>query len=557
MVGVWRSDRTARAFGFTTWVSYREFEHFVEECSQTLLVPICALAVLMSFSRSGVLVLLVSCVTALFLLLNAGRLSRQTFAVLTASGLAVCLGLSIYGYDSLSSRFESAKSVASLNDRSRLWTAACEGFGDHLLCGTGLSSHRFIYPMYLTPQPGDDPSLFYTHAENGYVQIALETGAVGLGLALASMAFYFFWCATSLSGGCNQRSMLCFVAVLPALLANAVHSVTDFVWYVPGCMGVIAILGACACRLYQLDREQAGFRQVLGGSLTSSGQERLLRWWPLQSSRFPRSGMVSWQTPLHRYLALKRSLVRLNCHTAYDEIQANSEERKEILIAQLDELENVLDERPNWAEAHACKTEVHRKLFHEFQATSDNPYNMRMIRDTVMNSCGSLEAALEWLPRGVGPHYIHLNSALLHARRAVQLGPLQGKAYLILAELSFLEEGDVPTNPEYVRQAYAVRPNHGDVLFEIGSEVNSSGHFQEGLAFWKRSFQRGPEYQDRIIQALTAVGMPANQIIQVFHPDADAMQIMLQHYRRPELKGELECVLAANATACESKARGL
>jgi O-antigen ligase/tetratricopeptide (TPR) repeat protein len=529
----------------------------LENALKAILVPLCVLAVLMSFSRGGVLALLVSCVTALFLLQNAGRLSRQTFAVLAGSGLVVCLGLSIYGYDALSSRFESAKSLASLDDRSRLWAAACEGFADHPLCGTGLSSHCSVYPIYLTPQPGDSTSLYYTHAENGYVQMALETGTIGLGLALVVLGFYFFWCARTLSNEGNPRNSLCFVAVLPALLANTVHSATDFVWYVPACMGVIAVLGACACRLYQLERHEAG--------VASPGwRVPHLAWAGMAIALVTAVGVslpVLWQGvladgPWNRYLALKRSLIQFNRTTAYDDVQDESETRKEILSAQLDELASVLGARPNWAEAQACKAEVHRDLFHEFQSTAENEFDLRMIRETVRDNFDSVEEAREWLPRGIGEHCVHLDAALRHAHRALELDPLQGEGYLTLAQLAFLEGSSVPSKSAYAQQAFRVRPHHGDVLFEIGNEMTLSGRPDQALKYLKRSFAQGAVHQRRLIQALSG-NVPAQIFLQEFRPDADAMQIMVQHYRRPELEAELECVLVNHAIACEFKAKEL
>ncbi|MHB8902532.1 MAG: O-antigen ligase family protein, partial [Thermoguttaceae bacterium] len=524
---------------------------------KSLLVPICALAVLMSFSRGGAIALLVSAVTSLYLLLAGGKLSRQAFAGLTGLGLFVCLGLSIYGYDALAQRFESVASLTSLDSRSRLWSAACEGFGDHLACGTGLSSHGSVYPMYLEPDPETDAGVYYTHAENGYVQLALETGATGLALALTVAAICLFGCAAALTGTCDTRTVLCYAAIVPALLANLVHSAMDYVWYVPGCMSVVAILGACACRLYQLERRPAaaGSRLFSLPRFAWAGIAVLLVAFAGSSlpgfwRAFEADG--SW----NRYLFLKRSLVELNQRTAYDDIPAESESRKQILTGMIKELSGVLDLRPDWEFAHVCKAQTHRDLFHEMQSTAENEFDLRMIRETVLANFDSVEAAREWLPRGVGEHCIHLDAALQHAHRAAELGPLEGETYLLLAELSFLEERPVPGRSAYLDQAFRVRPYDGTILFEIGSELTLAGRFEESLTYLKRSFRCGREHQQRLIQAL-AGNVPAAEFLRTFRPDADALQLMVGHYRRPELAGELECVLAAHAVACEAKARSL
>ena len=160
------------------------------------------------------------------------------------------------------------------------------------------------------------------------------------------------------------------------------------------------------------------------------------------------------------------------------------------------------------------------------------------------------------MPRGIGEHYVHLEAALRHAHRAVEVDPLQGEAYLMLAQLAFLESSSVPSKSAYVEQAFRVRPHHGTVLFEIGNEMTLAGHPDRALKYLKRSFARGPEHQKRLIQTL-AGNVPVELFLREFRPDADAMQIMVGHYRRAELKAELDSVLAAHATACEAKAVNL
>jgi O-antigen ligase len=529
----------------------------LETMLKALFVPLCILAALMSFSRGGVLALLAGLATALFLLWRAGRMSGKSFALLAVAGLFVCVGLSIYGYDALSDRFDSTKSLASLSGRSRIWAAASDGLSDHPAVGTGLSSHRFVYPLYLEPTTEDD-SLEYTHAENGYVQIALETGLLGLGLALTALVFYFTWCSSTLRRALDPRVLLCFVAILPPLVANAVHSVIDYVWYVPGCMGVIAILGACACRLYQLEREQ---------------RESIARGWQLPRLAWAGGAILLVVTaaallpglwyafkadlPWNRYLLLRGSLARLDRDPSYEDIWARSEPRKQILVAIEKELSAVLSARPNWALAHARKAGVHLGLFNEYQLTAENSFDLRQLRETVLTGgFDSTDAAKEWLSRAVGEHRWHLDVALQHAHHAVRLCPLQGDAYILLAQLSFLEGPSAPTKTAYIDQAYQVRPHDGAVLFAIGEEAGLANRPEAALAFWKHSFRRGEQHQQRLIEVL-AGHLPAHAFLQEFQPDADATALMVRHYERPELAAELEIVRTAHAAACQAKAESL
>ncbi len=89
----------------------------------------------------------------------------------------------------------------------------------------------------------------FTHAENGYLQVALETGLPGLGLLLAGIATCWVWCRRSLRRANQRRLYLASAAVSAGLLASVVHSLVDFVWYIPSLMAVTVLLIACAYRL--------------------------------------------------------------------------------------------------------------------------------------------------------------------------------------------------------------------------------------------------------------------------------------------------------------------
>ena len=168
----------------------------------------------------------------------------------------------------------------------------------------------------------------------------------------------------------------------------------------------------------------------------------------------------------------------------------------------------------------------------------------------------SPEAAREWLGQAIGEHRRHLDFALRHAHRAVALGPLQGDAYVLLAQLSFLEPAGAPGKSAYIHQAYRVRPYDGAVLFAIGEEAGLANRPDLALEYWKRSFRCGPRHQQRLFEVL-AGHLPARAFLESFQPEAEAMSLMVRHYQRPELAGELPDVLAAHAAACQAKARTL
>lgn len=221
-----------------------------------------------------------------------------------------------------------------------------------------------------------------------------------------------------------------------------------------------------------------------------------------------------------------------------------------------DELAEVLEHQPQLAAAHARKAGVHLDLFNEHQLRAENSFDLRQIRETVLSNFNSPEAAREWLSRAVGEHRCHLDAALVHAHRALELGPLEGDAYILLAQLSFLEPPPSPGKSAYIHQAYRVRPHDGAVLFAIGEEAGLANRPDLALEYWKRSFRCGRQHQRRLIEVL-AGHLPAQAFLQTFHPDADALALMVRHYERAELASEFETVIAAHAAACQAKARAM
>jgi O-antigen ligase len=118
-------------------------------------------------------------------------------------------------------------------ERLAHWVAGIRMFRAHPVLGVGAGNYSAAYPRYQVP--GWDESL--THAHNYYINVAAETGALGLlaFLAVVVAALYLAWRATRATDthragqgaliGTNARALaIGFAAVLVAL---CVHNLTD------------------------------------------------------------------------------------------------------------------------------------------------------------------------------------------------------------------------------------------------------------------------------------------------------------------------------------------
>lgn len=503
---------------------------------------LCVLAVLLSLSRGGSAVMFLAAAACLLMLYRASLLDGKTILCLLGTGLLVVGSLGIYGYHLVSARlndFESISELDRLNQRRGVWQAGLAAAADYRWLGAGAGSHVQVVPMYL-PDNQVTQHFKYTHAENGYLQIAVELGVAGLLLLLAAIGLVGYWCLAVLAPGISQRELLCFAGILPGFVASLVHSLVDFVWYVPGCMVVVVLLAACACRLSQLVRQDtkplvvpvpraawlmAAPLLLLVGGLATPGL----------------FGAVLAEPKWHRASAQLETLAERDVPEEGDELGS--------IVA---DLNDVVAWQPDHALAHAMLTDAHLRLFEQAQGAGG--LDARQVRDAAVASKFASRAALDgWMSKAFGSSPQHLDVALKHARQAARLCPLHGAIYVRLAALLFLEGPRAPSKEHCLQQAVLLRPYDGSLLFEVGQEFAIAGDSETAYAYWIKSFQCGSRHQHRLIGIL-ASQLPARAFLETFPIDLPSLRLLEAEYRRRKQTDDLKEILAVHARAASHEA---
>ena len=159
-----------------------------------LLAGLMYLCLLFTYTRAAWLGLLVALVVNGFLLWGFVGLPRlwlaqaTKYAVILALVFAVLTGIAIRRSAwAMGQRFASSFQVKELSNiqRTMTWKGAVGIFRNHPLLGSGLGTFQVYLPQYQSPQ-------FYTtgvtvitdHAHNEFLEVAAETGAIGLGIFL-------------------------------------------------------------------------------------------------------------------------------------------------------------------------------------------------------------------------------------------------------------------------------------------------------------------------------------------------------------------------------------
>lgn len=486
-----------------------------------------AFAGLLTFSRGGVLVLVLAAAIATLLCVRLGALGRWSLVGLGVAALVVVGALGLFGYQPLARQMETLGSgeideIDPHTVRLSLWAADVQAFSHSPLLGAGAGSHAEVYPTFLATYVDKE----FTHAESGYVHLLLETGAIGALIAVALLCAALRWAGGTFFGDGQGQVKACAAAVLTGLIVSAVHSIWDFVWFIPACMSMTIVLAACGCRLWQLSRQRRDIG--VGGAASATPREFALSGfaWSIAAILLAgvgvlmvvnRTGPALAASGWERFLALRRA-----------ETELGEEVTADVLM---DPLADAIEHDPDNARLNLRMAAVCIRRFEFEQSKGDVPMPLAQIRDAARASAFADKAQQDaWINRITGENRKWLDLGLFYAHRALRLCPLQGEGYTVLAELSFLQGPQAFDQSRLIDQALRVRPNDAHVLYAAGRDAALAGDDERAIALWRKAFQREPKYRALIIAAV-APQIPAEEFLRHFTPNAAQSRELLAFYR--------------------------
>lgn len=498
-----------------------------------LLLGVLAFSVLFSLSRGGTVALGVSLVVMLGLLFRAKRLSGRAVGALLGMSLIAGSLFLMFGYEKVSDRLDDWES----DERLAVWKANWEILRDFPLFGTGLGSHAEACPMYYDPPFVE---VEFTHAENSYLQIASECGVLGLGLALLGVACCVKWCVRAINSQADARIRGLSAAISASLAANFVHAIVDFTWYIPGLMVIALLLAACAQRLDQLtgncgagtsqatEPSPSGARLLRGLGFVTAAIAVGCSLWALPQLEQLAQGEPHWFDYLHLAMPQKGPSAVTAAETNDPEV--SDAERIAQFKQRLSALSATAKLNPSHARAQLRLASSYLTAFDHVQQHSDAPLSLSQLRDAALAAqFESIDEMRAWLERAVGKNLKYLAAAARHAKRAAQLCPLQGQAYVHLAELRFLDDLDPQNTPALLQQALLVRPQSSAVQFAVGRQQWLDGQIDEALDSWKSAFHQDQSTQEQIL-ALLVGNVQAEVILNKLQPDLAALKRLESRY---------------------------
>jgi len=477
--------------------------------------------------------------------LLAGK--QLTYILLTA--LFVGIGVSVYCEDRLIDRLGdlTSGSVESLDrsgGRRMIWAANLAAISDGWLTGSGAGTHASIYPVYMTESW---PKVF-SHAENGYLQIATETGLPGIILLLIVFGCVLRWSLKFWTKDASREANACFGAVLAGLAISTVHSVVDFVWFVPATLLLPLLL---LIVLRQLAHLPTGRQDKVPGKSnpqTSRGEVTAIVGVAVAYSLVVLAGPAIASPAWSRYLATsaestitQRQALQVLSAGGDPHVLQRSHQKLEGTI---EALQQTLKADPYSADAHIRLARAYIQLFDVRGETRENRMPLGHLQSTVLT--GGFETSEEvtfWLERAVGADLQLLHAAKRHATIAAKLSPLEGMAYVYMANLSLFEQIDQQVAEAHLLQADLARPYDGDVLFEIGEQHLISGRLAQAVEYWQRCYRLPGSHRLSVVAAL-AGRLPAKEFLESFQPDWQTLRAVWQRYLAAGNREDLMLLLA-------------
>ena len=478
---------------------------------------LCGVAVLLSLSRAGIAVFAGASLVCAIILGAKSLIGRKAVGAILTVTIMTGIGAVIYGTQSLESRFESLAAAGSLEDassgRQQIWAAVMRGVPDFIGLGSGVGTHRYVYPKYVT----GDHRVEYSHAENGYLQVLLETGIAGASLLALGLLICGIWCFKAYRNSSSGRHAACLAAVAAGIAASVVHSVVDFVWYIPACVSMTIFMVAIAWRLSRRAEDTHSERSIAVPRFVWCGAAVAM------------CGMVYVSLGVHSASAIANNHWDSFHRMSLAEADLEFNDSATSLDQRIEQLEKLLEIDAANPRAHLNLASLLRLKFDEEQSKSGIPMPLAQIRDAANTSpFGTREALESWLGKILADRRAFLDRSLNHARQAVALCPLQGEAYVFMAELNFLRESNRDHELALIDQALRTRPEAPPVLVTAGREALLAGDDETGLSHFKKVFTLGGAYQRLVIQALGRQN--ADFFFEQFSFDTSALLSLRNHY---------------------------
>ena len=220
-----------------------------------VLLVVMVVALVMTRSRMGNTAFFISLLVAGAIGLVLSRRATRSTVILIASLIVIDIFIigAWFGVEKTVERIEQTTSQ-DVQERVDPAIYAVNMLRDYPVIGTGGGTFYNAYPQYR----GADILPYYDHVHNDYMQLATETGIVGLALLGAIVLLSFFAAVLALSRRHDPLARGVAFGVVMGVSAIAIHSTVDFNLQIPANAFLFSVLLALGWLALFLERRTGG-----------------------------------------------------------------------------------------------------------------------------------------------------------------------------------------------------------------------------------------------------------------------------------------------------------
>ena len=565
------------------------------------------ISVMLSLSRGGMIAAGVACSVVFAGLWKSGKVASSLALTMVLLGVLALGGIVMFGEQQVETRVSQLASldadrIDQMNARRAIWKADLKAIQEFPLLGTGVGSHRFVYPIYMEDL-AEFTSFTFSHAECSYIHLALEAGLVGLALLLLGLLFVTGRFVHYLLKGPDASRMAALAAVMAAVAGGMCHAAADFIWYVPAVVVTTLALIVTGLRLVAGFNPDAGLPVPRAAWLTAGlGCFALLvlvqpdlgrrvagerYWFRYLTTAFDARTEQSAETA-----GLLDSEPRQSAEDQFEDIGRDDEQpsfalgnsgstgnassappdtepkktpetavpgetaryltdelgnendpvqkRMESLQTQIALLLRAYRERNDHPEISLHLARRSLELFELQQTKSDNPLPLVQIRDAVIASGFDSSAALhEFLDRAFGSPIRLVRLADTMCRQTLRHCPLQADAWKLLISTNFIRDPQDRLQTRLMAQTMRLGRYNPSIRFAVGQALFLSGRSREALAQWNAVFHSTKAMRLQMCRVLGSK-FSVESVLTSFQPNLEELEDVFTVYSTWNRRSDME-----------------
>jgi O-antigen ligase/tetratricopeptide (TPR) repeat protein len=222
----------------------------------TAVIVICALAIFLSVSRSGMIALAASGLLTMMMIARKQHIGPVRAIVGALAMVVIVIAVVLTVSKIRAGIVQLAEHNYSISERQGILKALPKQWAQYPIFGSGLGAFEYVFPLFDVSRNGS----IATHAENEYAQLMTEMGGMGVAMAIWFIAMVAWAYVRTMRKGSSDAAAIA-IGMGYGVLAILIQSVFDFGQHLPANAMLMAVSCAILLNLPKTQRRSSEVKQ--------------------------------------------------------------------------------------------------------------------------------------------------------------------------------------------------------------------------------------------------------------------------------------------------------